>query len=364
QAEAAAALLRSRALLDLVTGSVETLPAARFQELFGFSPEGLSCAVVVVDEEPLEQGEPGSTRTQVSDAIAEVAGASRRALVFSPGEGRQAVLVLEQDPPSCERLAATIAARAAAVAPEVIVGVGRPRGTWRGAASSFLEAAAALSCRLAGPVGVAFHYGRDVKDDAQTLAALAEKKERTRRAVVSGEPRDAETKAADYLGLLGRPGVSPTRVRHEIEALFASILDSLRDMGVSSQAVAQDLELDYDLAVQRLRTSEGVQALLRRLAAYAGSVLNDRAIPAPEWKVRDFKDYVARHYGDRALSVQSIAASLAISASYLSKLVKKHMDRSVVDYLVDFRMERAKELLATSDLMTRVIAEATGYPDA
>jgi two-component system response regulator YesN len=43
---------------------------------------------------------------------------------------------------------------------------------------------------------------------------------------------------------------------------------------------------------------------------------------------------------------------------------KRHLDRSVVDYLIDYRMERAKELLTTSDLMTYEIAEATGYPDA
>jgi two-component system response regulator YesN len=122
--------------------------------------------------------------------------------------------------------------------------------------------------------------------------------------------------------------------------------------------------MDTDVAVQGLRTIEDVQALLVRLTTYAGSILHGRNLPAPEWKVRDFKDYVARHYGERGLSVQTIAASLSISASYLSKLVKRRLDRSVVDYLIDYRMERAKELLTTSDLMTYEIAEATGYPDA
>ena len=153
-------------------------------------------------------------------------------------------------------------------------------------------------------------------------------------------------------------------MRREVETLFASIADALRDLGVSRETVAADLELDYDLAVQSLRTFEDVQALLRRLAVYASSILDGRAIPVPQWKVRDFKDYVAKHYGERSLSVQSIAADLSISASYLSKLVKRHLDQSVVDYLVDYRMERAKELLSTSDLMMYEIAEATGYPDA
>ena len=193
---------------------------------------------------------------------------------------------------------------------------------------------------------------------------LAGQRERTLRAVVGGESGDTAAQAAGYLANLAGAGLSPQRVRHEIEALFASTLDTLRDLGVSAAAVAHDLNLDYDIAVQRLRTTEDVTALLVRLADYAGATLDGRNLPAPEWKIRDFKDYVARHYGERALSVQTIAASLSISASYLSKLVKRHLDRSVVDYLVDARMERAKELLATSDLMAYEIAEATGYPDA
>jgi len=364
QAEAAAALLKSRALLDLVTGPGDALSAARFQELFGFSPEGLSCTVVIVDAGPTPAQKPPDTTARVSEVLAEVAGASHRALVFSPGEGRLGILVLEQDPSSCGRLAGTMGGRVAAAVPEAIVGIGRPRGTWRGAPASFLEAVAALSRRLAGPPGVVFSYGQAVTDDPQILEGLAERKERTRRAVVSGELHDTEGQAAACLALLGGPGISPARVRHEVEALFASIIDSLRTLGVSPGAVTRDLEMDYDLAVQRLRTSADVMSLLLRLTAYAGSILEGRAIPAPEWKVRDFKEYVARHYGERALSVQTIAASLSISASYLSKLVKKHLDRSVVDYLVDYRMERAKELLSASDLLMYEIAEATGYPDA
>ncbi len=365
QAQTAAALVKTRALLDLVTGTADALPAARFEELFGFPPDGLCCSVVVADEAPSAADGAQPVSARLSAIVAEVAGSSRRALAFSPGEGRGAVLVMEPDPSACDRLASAIAARIAAVAgPEAIVGIGRPRESWRLAAGSFREATAALSYRLVGLAGGPLRYEGTGEDDPRALEGLAERKERARRAVVAGEVQAADAQAASYLALLRGAGISPQRVRHEIEALFASILDALRELGVAPAAVSQDLGLDYDLAVQQLRSSEEVLSLLGRLAAYAGSILGDRNLPAPEWKVRDFKDYVARHYGERALSVQTIAASLSISASYLSKLVKKHLDCSVVDYLVDYRMERAKELLSTSDLMTYEIAEATGYPDA
>jgi two-component system response regulator YesN len=146
--------------------------------------------------------------------------------------------------------------------------------------------------------------------------------------------------------------------------LFAAILDAFSDLGVSPATVSQDLDIDYDLTVHQLRTAEQTKELLARLAAYARSILDSRNLPVPLWKMRDFKQHVARHYREKSLSVGGIAAHLSISASYLTKLAKRYLERSVVGYITDYRMERAKELLATSDLMTYEIAEATGFSDA
>jgi two-component system response regulator YesN len=153
-------------------------------------------------------------------------------------------------------------------------------------------------------------------------------------------------------------------VRHEIGGLFAAILDSFRDLGVTPETVSRDLAVDYDRTVERLRAVEEIRDLLARLSAYAGSVLTRRNLPAPQWKILDFKEHVARHYGEKNLTVQRVAENLAISSSYLSKLIKRHLGTSFVDFLTDFRLARAKELLGTTDLMTYEIAEATGYPDA
>ncbi len=369
RAEAGVSLRRTRTLLDLVSGPAGAITDTVFQEIFGFSPQGLAGAVVIARDDPAGRGER-DVSTCLATAAAEVAGSTRRVLCFSPGEGREAALVLEQDPVSCDRLAFAIATRAVTAdhppssASVPIVAIGLPCESWRGTARSFAEASAALSYRLVSPPGVVFRYGKRREDDPKTLDGIVEQRERTCRVTVAGESEEVAIQAAAFAALLKEAGISPQRVRHEIEALFAVVLDALGDLGISPSAVSQGLHLDTDLAVQSLCTAEEVQALLVRLASYAGSILDGRNLPAPEWKVRDFKDYVARHYGERALSVQTIAASLSISASYLSKLVKRHLDRSVVDYLIDYRMERAKELLSTSDLMAYEIAEATGYPDA
>ncbi len=349
-------LLRSRTLLDLASGAL-TPPEEVFHGLFGFSPRGLACAAIVAMK--------SSADTGLSRVIGTAVQPARHALSFSPGEDREAILVFEPSAQSCDRITAAIARNLAAAGDHPpTVGAGRTYESWVDASRTFEEASAALAYRLVSGPGKPFLYTQAREDNPACLEELKSCREKLCRAAVSGDAEETHARTAAFNSLLVSAELSPQRVRHEIGALFAGILDALGDLGVSPAAVSQDLDIDYDRTVERLRTAEEAKDLLARLSAYAGSVLAQRNIPAPRWKVLDFKAYIARHFGEQNLSVQKVAESLSISTSYLSKLIKRHLDTSFVDYLTDFRMARAKELLATTDLMTYEIAEATGYPDA
>jgi two-component system response regulator YesN len=356
RADIGESLLRSRTLHDLVSGA-QIPPVEVFQGLFGFSPHGLSCAAIVAMKSSAEPG--------LSSVIEKAVQPARHALSFSAGEDREAIIVFEPGPPSCDRVTAAIARSIAAAGDHrSIVGTGRTYENWVDAARTFEEASAALAYRLVWGPGKPFLYTQSREENPTSLDELKSARERLTRAVVSGDVEETNARTADFHALLASAELSPQRVRHEVGALFAGILDAFGDLGVSPATVSEDLGIDYDRTVERLRTAEESRDLLARLSAYAASVLVQRNIPAPQWKVLDFKAYVARHYGEQSLSVRKVAESLAISASYLSKLIKRHLDTSFVDYLTDFRLARAKELLGTTDLMTHEIAEATGYSDA
>jgi two-component system, response regulator YesN len=349
-------LLRSRTLLDLVTGAL-IVSEEVFHGLFGFSPRGLACAAIVAKK--------GSADAELFRVIETAVQPARHALSFSPGEDREAILVFEPNAQACDRVTAAIARNLAAAGDHPpTVGAGRTYESWVDAPRTFEEATSALAYRLVSGPGKPFHYTQAREDNPACLEELKSSREMLCRAAVSGDAEETNARTAAFQTLLVQAELSPQRVRHEISALFAGILDAFGDLGVSPSTVSHDLGVDYDRTVERLRTTEETKDLLMRLSAYAGSVLAQRNIPAPRWKVLDFKAYVARHYGEQNLSVQKVAESLAISASYLSKLIKRHLDTSFVDYLTDFRLARAKELLATTDLMTYEISEAAGYPDA
>lgn len=61
------------------------------------------------------------------------------------------------------------------------------------------------------------------------------------------------------------------------------------------------------------------------------------------------------------ISLSIIAEELNVSGTHLSHLFKKETGISLIDYLTDFRIERAKLLLQNSDLELKEIAEKTGF---
>ena len=66
---------------------------------------------------------------------------------------------------------------------------------------------------------------------------------------------------------------------------------------------------------------------------------------------------------NRDLKVENIADELGIDRKYLRNLFAQHLGMSTMDYIMKMRMDRAKELLSTSDISVTLIANSVGYND-
>ena len=71
--------------------------------------------------------------------------------------------------------------------------------------------------------------------------------------------------------------------------------------------------------------------------------------------------YIQAHYADQDLSLMQLCQHLSVSMSYFSSFFKEETGKTFIEYLTDLRMEKAKNLLAHSDLMLYRIAEEVGY---
>ena len=75
------------------------------------------------------------------------------------------------------------------------------------------------------------------------------------------------------------------------------------------------------------------------------------------------KDYIAGHYTDEQLSVETLCSHIHLSPTYFSTLFKREVGLSFTAYVTQVRMEEAARLLRETDEKTYRIAEATGYSD-
>ena len=82
------------------------------------------------------------------------------------------------------------------------------------------------------------------------------------------------------------------------------------------------------------------------------------------WRlVEQAKEYIAGHYTDERLSVESLCAHIHLSPTYFSTLFKREVGMSFTAYVTQVRMDEAARLLRESDEKTYRIAERTGYSD-
>jgi two-component system response regulator YesN len=151
----------------------------------------------------------------------------------------------------------------------------------------------------------------------------------------TGGVREAYRRALCVL-LEGAPGWEPAEVRVEQERM-------------------QD-------AVRAQRSLDGLGGLAedtlhRCFAPGAGGAAADR-------RMARIKEYIRAHHADPDLLIETIAADVGLSESYLCTVFKQACGVTVKDHLTQVRIERAKELLRGGREKLQAVALEVGFRDA
>ncbi|SCP99657.1 response regulator [Anaerobium acetethylicum] len=109
------------------------------------------------------------------------------------------------------------------------------------------------------------------------------------------------------------------------------------------QAFDQELQVVLDFAVAASRELQSIQNKNTK------TMLNK------------IQEYVEENYADEELSLMTAADHTGVSTGYLCALFKKEAGTNFVKYLTTVRMNKAKELLITTNKLTYEIAFDTGF---
>lgn len=73
-------------------------------------------------------------------------------------------------------------------------------------------------------------------------------------------------------------------------------------------------------------------------------------------------DYIIRHYNED-ISLQSISDHISMSPAYLSKQFKKTYNQNFIEFLIQYRIDKARELLKSGNYTANEVASLVGIKD-
>ncbi len=115
-----------------------------------------------------------------------------------------------------------------------------------------------------------------------------------------------------------------------------------------------------------IRNMAEMQDAKNYLSAYLKEAirLRDKGSASKYGKVlRDAVSFIDEHYSDEDISLNTLAEFTNMSPNHFSSIFSQEMGVTFIEYLIGKRMEKAKELLMTTDKKSFEIAYAVGYKD-
>ena len=176
-------------------------------------------------------------------------------------------------------------------------------------------------------------------------------------------------KEEDLEGITDRifRGLSPTVFsREDLRRIFSDFLYTLMQQNSSLIPIVAHFKLsDNDLSAQ-IKNLPHLSQLKKKFSQVLSLYVEQLKIQQAKndaYIVKKARAYIDQHYSE-SLMLADIASRFRLHPNYFSFLFKKQMNITVRDYILQVRIQKAKELMENPSLKLLDIALAVGYQDA
>lgn len=137
----------------------------------------------------------------------------------------------------------------------------------------------------------------------------------------------------------------------------------LEQLGYKSRELADRCGDTREMATV-LGTVEQTKDYIKKLFAVAIELREQTTIHKYESVLKKAKNFMEENYEKDEISLNTVAAEVNLSPSHFSTIFGQEMGETFIEHLTRIRMEKAKELLRTTNMRTTDIAYEVGYRDA
>ncbi|RHV48783.1 response regulator [Lachnospiraceae bacterium OM04-12BH] len=139
---------------------------------------------------------------------------------------------------------------------------------------------------------------------------------------------------------------------------YFSIVDFLKGLGLQKDEIEAP---DQDGSI--LQDEKSAMDYIVRIMNKALVLREKRASSRYEDVVSEVIHYIEDNYAQEELSLNLLASHVNFSPNHLSMIFSQQTGQTLIRYLTDYRMNRAKELLRCSSKKSSVISMEVGYKD-
>lgn len=365
-------LLRERFLDKLVTVPMTVHDIEQKFQYFQIKLEGSAFLAMLFDLEGAGEEQRGSTASSAEELLRfamfniaqEILQEENGGIVFQTRDDKVAALIggpAEGAAVNAQKLAAHVGqAVQKYLKRDVSIGIGRVYPSHDQLRTSYQEACSALDYRFllgsgriisiqdvefGSRIGPSNYYEFEKK----LMAAL--KTAKVSHAVVILDEWFSELKES------GATAGSCYGYLHRVMAAFINVI---------AQSGFDDSELlgeDPFSRIPPLKTVDQMKSWLEEMCRSVIAFLSERRTNVNNTQLQDAILFINDHYNDPGLSLSQVCQHVFLSLSYFSGLFKQQTGDTFVEYLTRLRLDKAKQLLLTTQLKTYDIAERVGYSD-
>jgi len=155
---------------------------------------------------------------------------------------------------------------------------------------------------------------------------------------------------------------------NQCRALFNRYLSTielfLTEQKLSFAQILKEGENPYNY-LNNLETLAAIKSWIELVTVTALVVTTDNGKTRTHFVVMQAKRFIEDNYSDNNLGLDSVAENVQVSSNYLSSTFKKILGVSLVSYLTEYRVAKAKQLIDSDPLLTiGEVAQAVGFNDS
>lgn len=156
-------------------------------------------------------------------------------------------------------------------------------------------------------------------------------------------------------------GLLPNQTKDTYYKLFNTLGGCRQKRLLSADTISMDGEENVMDALERCFSFDELHRLLtEKTRLFFQALTNYDPEDSTIFKI---KEYVSRHYAKDTLSIKEISEHVYLSASYVCTYFKAQTGQTLNQYLTEYRMERAMQLLADERCQITEISSRVGYHD-